>query len=105
MPFRISPEPWRLEDYKDKGYQILAADGTLVALLHYPKSIEDAANCKLVQKAPELLKCLKSTHTLLIMLLGQVRQNPRENTVILAIDKLIKELEIRDPVKKSGEEI
>jgi len=97
MPFRPSPGPWRIEDYKGKGYQILASDDAVVALLHYPGNTEAAANCKLVLKSLELLSMFKSMKALYEILI----QNPRTDPLVLGAERLLAELEIRDPVKKT----
>jgi hypothetical protein len=105
MPLRPSPLPWKIEDYKGKGYQILAADGTLVALLHYPKGVDEAANCKLVQKAGELLEQFKGLRTLATSLLRVAGQDAAKNQIVQAAERLLQELEIRDPVKKPPAEM
>lgn len=105
MPFRPSPHPWRIEDYQGRGYQILAADGTQVALLHYPKGTDEAANCKLVQKSAELLHTFRGMRTLAAGLLMQLGKKPSESPVMQVADKLIEELEIRDPVKRPPAEM
>ena len=105
MPFRPSPHPWKIEDYKGKGYQVIAADGTLVALLHYPKAVDEAANCKLVQKTGELLEQFKHLKTLAGSLFLMTRQDASKNAVMQAAERLLQELEIRDPVKKPPAEM
>lgn len=100
MPFRPSPHPWKIKDNENRSYQVVAADGTVVAYMHYPRSVETAANCKLVERAPELLEKYRNQTALMEAYARQAGKDPKKDAMIQAAQAFIAELEIRDPVKK-----
>ena len=64
MMLKPSPAPWRREDHKAIGLKILDAKGEVVAFLHYPQSLEQHANLRLLLRVPEVFERLKSLTTL-----------------------------------------
>jgi hypothetical protein len=100
MPVRPSPHPWKLVDNEGRSYKVVAVDGTVVAYMHYPKNISEAANCKLVERAPVLLEKFRHQKTIMEAMIRQAGQDPKQDAFIQAADEFIAELEIRDPVKK-----
>lgn len=99
MPVEPSPGPWKIQDYEKRGYQIVASDGAQVALMHYPKGAVEAANCRLVEMAPELLKRFRTQLSLLEALIRNARIDPGKEPNVVAGRVLLAEIEIRSPVK------
>jgi hypothetical protein len=100
MPFRPSPGPWKLVDNEGRSYKVVAQDGTVICYIHYPQSVEQAANCKLVERCFELLEKFRNQKTIMEAVIRQAGQDPKRDAFVQAAEAFIAELEIRDPVKK-----
>lgn len=91
-----SPGPWRLEDHQGKGQKIVAADGRLIALLHYPKEPTDHANQRLLMRAAVLYERMQA---LVMFCSGMTLFNVKgkQNPTVVSAQAFIAEIE--EPIK------
>jgi hypothetical protein len=105
-PLKPAPHPWRKEDHQGKGFKIVAADGSTVAMVHYPKTPPEATNLDLILRAPILLERLKSL-VIFWKAFPQFTEEQRHgNPTVVSAEALIKEIEtIEPPEKPKGPEV
>lgn len=99
-PLKPSPYPWRIEDHQGKGIKIIAADGTVIAMMHYPKTPQEHTNRELLLRSPILMERLKS----LVMFWKAFPQFTHEqrtgNPTVVSAEALIREIETILPPEK-----
>ena len=100
MSCEPSPWPWKIEDNQGRSYKIVAADKSVIAYMHYPTNTEQAANCKLVERCPELLDKFKKQQTIMEAMVRQLGHDPKDNAFLKSAARLIAELDIRTAVKE-----
>lgn len=100
MAFHPSPGPWEIKDYEGRAYQVVAADGTVVALMYYPKGAAEVANCKLIELSSKLYDQFKRQIGFLESVLRGARIDPEKSPQLAAARALLAELEIRGPLKE-----
>lgn len=100
MATKPSPGPWKIQDNESRSYKVVAADGTVVCYIHYPKSMTDGANIRLVERAWTLFERFKNMKSIIETYLRLNREDPKKDPTCIANDELLAELEIRDQVKK-----
>lgn len=91
-PLKPAPHPWRKEDHQGKGIKIVAADGSTVCMMHYPKTPPEATNLELILRAPILLERAKSLVSFCagLTLFGQPGKT---NPTLVSMKFLIDEIE------------
>ncbi len=99
-----SPAAWTQRDHEGKGIAVKDATGQSVCYFHYPNTVQDYANIKVVMKAPELLEKLKSLLMVLELTVRGHREDPKKDSFCIAARRLINECEFTDPVKGRPDE-
>lgn len=98
-PLKPAPHPWRKEDHQGKGLKIVAADGSTVCILPYPKTMQEHTTLRLLLNCPVLLERLKS----LVMFwraFPQLSQEQKGNPTITSAAAIIDEIEKVLPPEK-----
>ena len=106
-PLKPSPHPWRKDDHQGKGVKIVAADGSTVCMMHYPKTPPEATNLELILRAPILMERMKSLLAFCsgLKLFGQPGKT---NPTLVSAQALLDEIEtikIEKPKEEKGPEV
>lgn len=102
MMLKPSPAPWRREDHKAIGLKILDAKGEVVAFLHYPQSLEQHANLRLLLRVPEVFERLKSLTTL-FRAATMFQKSGDRNPALTKAEELLAEIESLEAPPKPPE--
>lgn len=95
-----APGPWKLEDNEKRSYKVVAKDGSVVCYIHYPKSMQDAANIRVVENAWTLVERFKGLCTVLDAYIRQNGQDPKKDPTSIANQELLDDLAVKNPPKK-----
>jgi len=99
-----APKPWSERDHKEKGIAIVDGRGEPVCFLHYPKSVKDFGNKKVILKSPELLESLKNVTMVLEAMIRHAKQDPSKDAFLRGARQLIDECDFKNPVKGKQDE-
>jgi hypothetical protein len=99
-PLKPAPHPWRKEDHNGKGIKIVAADGSTVCMMHYPKTTTESTNLELLLRAPILMERAKSLVTFCSAL--TIFDKPgKDNPTLVSMKALLDDIEtIKVPKKE-----
>ena len=92
MVLKHGPAPWRRDEHKGIGLKIVDAKGDPVAFLHYPQSLEQHANLRLLLRSPEVFQRLKGLA--MLVRAGQLFKGAAEKLIpLVEAERLVAEIE------------